>query len=165
MDYQESERIAQRIVDGEGQQLIIYPNPEFEARVVEIGEKFHLYWHDYIANYWVESFDKVSQAIARIAVLDECSRNDLYFDSVSTAFARDFDVFVKGQTKDPSNAVTREYEGTVKDLCCPRCETTSDGSGVIVDFSDGSREICWDCHYCGNAEISTRLDPDDESDI
>jgi hypothetical protein len=165
MDIHESESLAQRIISGEGQQLIIYPTPDFEARVVEIEEKFHLYWHDHIANYWVESFDKVSQAIARIAVIDECGRNESYFANIAVYFARNFDAFVAKEMNDPSKSTTREYEGTVKDLCCPRCEMTQDGSGVIVDFADGSREICWECHACGATEIGTRLAPSDDDDI
>jgi hypothetical protein len=165
MDIHESERLAQRIISGEGQQLITYPSPDFEARIVEIDEKVHLYWHDYIANYWVESFDKVSHAIARLAVLDEAIRNELYTSSLPVYFARDFDSFLKTQLSYPSESTTREYEGTVKDLRCPRCEMTQDGSGVIVDFADGSREICWECHACGATEIGTRLDPSDDDDI
>ena len=165
MNNHESERIAQQIASGEGQRLITYPNPDFEAYIVEIDERVHLYWHDYIANYWVESFDKVSHAIARLAVLDEAVRNELYTSSIPVHFAREFDSFLKTQLSNPSESTTREYEGTVKDLCCPRCEMTQDGSGVIVDFADGSREICWDCHGCGATEIGTRLAPSDDDDI
>ena len=68
---------------------------DYTAIIEECAGRFSLYWTDYVANEWIETFKYMSQAIARLAILQACQESDWVngFASNPEKFSHDFNEF------------------------------------------------------------------------
>lgn len=68
--------------------LMHYHNDEFESEVIAVDGGFELRWSDYVANEWVEAYDELAVAVARLALLIDVVKNDDLFRDEPAVFAR-----------------------------------------------------------------------------
>lgn len=59
--------------------LISYSDQSFRAEVTDTGEGFRIWWTDYVANDWEETYPDLSAAVARLALLIGAVRADRSF--------------------------------------------------------------------------------------
>lgn len=67
--------------------IVWYHNDEFEAEIKRVDESFMLWWGDYVANEWTETYDDLAVAVARLAVLIDAVAHDAFMNDEPAEFA------------------------------------------------------------------------------
>ena len=74
-----------------------FKNDEYQADIIQEGEKFVLTCSDYIMNEWQEEFFNMAEAVMRLGLLIEAVESNRAFSNSPKVFAKDLKAFMNTQ--------------------------------------------------------------------
>jgi hypothetical protein len=74
-----------------------FKNDEYQADIIQKGDKFVLTCTDYLMNEWREEFFYMHEAVMRLGLLIEAVESNRAFSNSPQVFAKDLKAFTNSQ--------------------------------------------------------------------